>query len=471
MNSAPGRKYQSLSDEELVELVQKRDMDAADELYDRYRNKLTGVLYGRLWEPGLDIEEDIKDITMQIFEKLFEKIDLYSKDRGKFTTWFWTIALNEIASVKRKKFQKKYGFTDEGTLALQSLDAPISGYEDITLGQMLPEKGLSPYEHAVLSEIVNTLYRLIENINNDDQKIAIVLRFICCFSLEEISELLDRKISTVKSDLKRAIECVERQFTEIWKGEYDPDEIRRFARDGGLMMGEKDLEKVSDPNARKALLMRVFERKKYGEIARKLDCGVKDAVALILKGISQLFEKKIERKISVALVAPNLDKVEREDEELCRYIDRLFAGEILEQKLRATAKEESPHLRRLKKMSRVLYYLLGARYRKKQVLKSLGTLVSERIEDLGISLDDLGRKLNYDEHQVIKLLNDGVRIDKRTLQRLSKILDVPQNRLSSLAKISRQTGIYGTRTRKEPSLDWAKFDQSMKQKIHRILNR
>ena len=471
MTSVSGGDYRSLSDEDLVQLVQQGDMNAADELYGRYRGKVTTMLYGKIWHPGIDITEDVKDITMQIFERVFEKIDLYSKNRGKFTTWFWTIALHEIDSVTRRRFQKKYGFTDEGPLKLQSLDAAISGCEDITLGQTIPEKGLSPYDQAVLMEIINTLYRLIENIKNDNQKIAITLRFICCFSVEEISEILGRKISTVKSDLKRAIDSVEKQFTDIWKGEYDPDEIRRFAREGGLMMGKKDLEKVSNLSARKALLMRVFEGKKYQEIAKKLNCSVKDVTNLVLKGISQLLEKKIERKIVAPLLAVGPGKMENEDEQLSRYIDNLFAGETLERRLRAEPKKESPHLRSLKKMSKMLYCLLGRRYQKKEVIRSLGALVSQRIEDLGINLDDLGKKLNYDEHQVMKLLNDRIEIDKTILKRLSKILNVPQNRLSSLAEISRPTMIYSGETRREPSVDWARFDQLMKQKIHRILKK
>jgi len=143
----------------------------------------------------------------------------------------------------------------------------------------------------------------------------------------------------------------------------------------------------------------------------------------------------------------------------------------LERKLRGEPKEESPHLRSLKKMSKMLYCLLGARYQKKEVIRSLGGLVSQRIEDLGINLDDLGKKLNYDEHQVMRLLNDKTQIDKTILKRLSKILNVPQNRLSSLAEISKPTMIYSMETRREPSVDWARFDQSMKQKIHKILKK
>jgi len=85
------------SDIELIEKLRQGDKAVLLALYDKYGRALYGVIL------KMCKKEDLaKDLLQETFLKIWEKIDQYDPDRGKFFTWSYRIAKNITLNSLRK---------------------------------------------------------------------------------------------------------------------------------------------------------------------------------------------------------------------------------------------------------------------------------------------------------------------------------------------------------------------------------
>ncbi len=171
------------SDEQLMSLFESGDVNAYIELVNRYKDKLINFIFNYLGD--LESSEDVVQETMI---KLYQKKHYY-KEIAKFSTWLYTIAKNLANTELRKRKQRK-------TTLLSQFSKDDKTYE---LPSNDPEPGQEIQTDIVNKIIRDAVYQLSEKF-----KIVIVLRDIQGLSYEDISEIINVPIGTVKSRINRA---------------------------------------------------------------------------------------------------------------------------------------------------------------------------------------------------------------------------------------------------------------------------
>ena len=171
------------SDEQLMSLFQGGDENAYIELVNRYKDKLINFIFNYLGD--LESSEDVVQETMI---KLYLKKHYY-REIAKFSTWLYTIAKNLANTELRRRKQRKTTFLSQFSKHDKTYELPSND----------PEPG-----QEIQTDIVNKIIRDAVDQLSEKFKIVIVLRDIQGLSYEDISEIINVPIGTVKSRINRA---------------------------------------------------------------------------------------------------------------------------------------------------------------------------------------------------------------------------------------------------------------------------
>ena len=163
-----------------------------------------GILIAQYHQPlysliarSLTDSADAADITQEVFIKVFRSIRGFHGD-SSLRTWLYRIALHEASNQRRWwSRHKKQELTIDS-----AIDSADSGEDGISLAATLADRGGSPFDHAAQSELK---YRVEEALRQIPEvfRTVVVLREIEGFAYEEIAEILNVNIGTVKSRLTR----------------------------------------------------------------------------------------------------------------------------------------------------------------------------------------------------------------------------------------------------------------------------
>ena len=171
------------SDEQLMLLFQGGNENAYVELVNRYKDKLINFIFNYLG----DIESS-EDVVQETMIKLYQKKHYY-KEIAKFSTWLYTIAKNLANTELRKRKQRKTTLLSQFSKDDKMYDLPSNDNE---VGQ------------EIQTEIVSKIIREAVDQLSEKFKTVITLRDIQQLSYEDISEIIDVPIGTVKSRINRA---------------------------------------------------------------------------------------------------------------------------------------------------------------------------------------------------------------------------------------------------------------------------
>ena len=171
------------TDEELIARFQKGDEQSYIELVKRYKDKLINFVF-RLVSDRDQAEDIIQDTMLKLYTHKH-----YYKNIAKFSTWIYTIAGNFAKTELRKKKTRKVTNNSQLGPEDRDYDPPSSDHS--------PEK-------LVESEFINTkIHEAIERLP-EHFKMVTVLRDIEKLPYEEISNIVDVPLGTVKSRINRA---------------------------------------------------------------------------------------------------------------------------------------------------------------------------------------------------------------------------------------------------------------------------
>ncbi len=173
----------------LVEQCRHGDSAAMEHLILKYQNRIYNVIYKMCQNP-----DDAAELTQETFVKIIENINSF-KGQSSFYTWAFRIAMN--LTINHCKRSVKLG--------LVSLDQEFSDNSDTrpTLKNLLQADELDPGVIAAKKEMLALIYRALLKLD-DQQRAVIVLRDIEGMNYEQITDVLDLKLGTVKSRLSRA---------------------------------------------------------------------------------------------------------------------------------------------------------------------------------------------------------------------------------------------------------------------------
>ena len=161
-------------DRALVERYLEKHQDAAGALVDRYQQRLFNVALRMLGNV-----QDAEDVTQTVFLNAFHKLRTYDP-RYKFFSWIYRMTVNEsLNMLKRRK----------PTVTLEDdLDILVPG---------------AASDRAAEAE--DRVGRALMGLKPDDRAV-VVLRHFVSFSYQEIAEVLEIPVQTVKSRLFTARE-------------------------------------------------------------------------------------------------------------------------------------------------------------------------------------------------------------------------------------------------------------------------
>lgn len=179
-----------------IKQVLKGDQSAYEDIVNLYQHKLYQVCYRMLGS-----KEEAEDITQEAFVRAY--INLHSFDqKRKFSTWIYRIATNLCIDRIRKK--KPDYYLDAEVTGTEGLDM----YSQIAADEQLPEETLEQME--LQERIQYEISRL-----PDKYRAVIVLKYIEELSLQEISEILEMPLGTVKTRIHRGREALRKQLANV----------------------------------------------------------------------------------------------------------------------------------------------------------------------------------------------------------------------------------------------------------------
>lgn len=173
-----------MADEELVKRIRKGDIDAFEDIVKKYENKVYGIVFHMMKN-----QNEVEDLAQEVFLKVYKNLDKF-KGESSLYTWIYKITVNLCLDELKKRRNIIY------------LDEKIS-VEDGEIDKELPSNERSQEELYEDKELRENLHRCINKLP-DKQKMMIVLRDIKGFSYDEIAEITNNKIGTVKSQINRA---------------------------------------------------------------------------------------------------------------------------------------------------------------------------------------------------------------------------------------------------------------------------
>jgi len=134
-----------LSDEELIIAFQNGNVAAFNELVLRYKDKLVNFLFRYTGN-----RDDAEDLAQDTFVKLYRSKHLY-KEIAKFSTWFYTIAINTAKTDSRKK--NRYN-----SISLSEFDPDEDKDYELTANVISPEDSANAsMEHHYIQKAIDAL--------------------------------------------------------------------------------------------------------------------------------------------------------------------------------------------------------------------------------------------------------------------------------------------------------------------------
>ena len=179
--------YKNHTQEELIELAKQDHLDALEELVKRNQNNVYASFY---YLSGNC--EDILDLTQEALLKMAKNIKNL-KDNTKFKTWLNQIVTRLFYDYLRNKNKKLI------TIPIDKKDDEEDKF-NIT---EIPCKTCTPEENTLKTELNCIIERSIQKLP-DTFRLAIVLREFQGLSYEEIAEITNTNVGTVKSRIARA---------------------------------------------------------------------------------------------------------------------------------------------------------------------------------------------------------------------------------------------------------------------------
>jgi len=185
-----------LDEARLVHLAQNGDIGAFEELVIEYENGIYNLAYRMLGSP-----EDARDISQEVFLRAYRSLRSF-REEASFSTWVYRIAKNACLDELRKRSK----------VQAVSVDQPLET-EEGAVQRELPSKLGDPeraVEQVELSELIEQALGTLA----DQYRSAVVLRDLHGFAYEEIAEIMEVSLGTVKSRIHRGRQALKEVLLE-----------------------------------------------------------------------------------------------------------------------------------------------------------------------------------------------------------------------------------------------------------------
>jgi RNA polymerase sigma-70 factor (ECF subfamily) len=177
----------------LAKLSRGGDRRAFAELVELYKDKIYHLGYRMLNQ-----KQEAEDVVQETFLRVYTNLERYDENQ-KFSTWIYRIATNLCIDRLRKR-KPSY-----------SIDAEMTDGEGMDWHSMLASKDPGPDEELILSETQTNIREAIQTLP-DKYKAVVILRYLHDMTLQEIGEVLDMPVTTIKTRVHRGREFLRKKL-------------------------------------------------------------------------------------------------------------------------------------------------------------------------------------------------------------------------------------------------------------------
>jgi RNA polymerase sigma-70 factor (ECF subfamily) len=188
------------TDRQLVEKVQAGDKRAFDLLVLKYQPRILGLVARYVKD-----SHEVQDVAQEAFIKAYRALPRFRGDSA-FYTWLYRIAINTAKNHLVARGRRPPG-----------VDIDVEDAEHYETGGALREAE-NPENHLFSEELGRVVKRAIGNLP-DDLRTAVTLREFDGLSYEDIAEIMDCPVGTVRSRIFRAREAIDKQVQAQIDGE------------------------------------------------------------------------------------------------------------------------------------------------------------------------------------------------------------------------------------------------------------
>lgn len=174
-------------DKELIEIFFTGDDSAFEQLVKKYLKPVYNFLFQLTGNSS-----SLDDLTQITFIKAWKNLKKFDRDKN-FKTWLFTIAKNTAYDHFKKKKTIPFSFFENE-----------DGYSKL---EEISEDKISPDEILMRADSAKTLEKAIKKIPAN-YRIILTMRYKDDFSLQEISEILNKPYNTVKSQHQRGLKIL-----------------------------------------------------------------------------------------------------------------------------------------------------------------------------------------------------------------------------------------------------------------------
>ena len=168
---------------ELMELLKKRDRSAFNHLYENYSAALYSVIIRHVKDHHLAL-----DILQEVFINIWKNIDSYDTSKGRFYSWIHKIARNRTLDYLRSKMHCMHTKS----------------------GDAMPTVSINT-EHRTnaigIKKLVGSL--------SPKYKEIVQLYYFNGYTLPEISQLLEMPLGTVKTRLRHSLTILRKDYSYL----------------------------------------------------------------------------------------------------------------------------------------------------------------------------------------------------------------------------------------------------------------
>ena len=168
-------------------------------LIGEFHQPIYGLVYRILTDPA-----DAADTTQEVFLKVFRGMKHFHGE-SSLKTWIYRIALHEASNRRRWWFRHKAQET-----SIEPMDNDVDG--GLAMREVLVDRGESPFDCAAHEEVRARVEEELRKVP-EPYRSTLILRDLEEMSYEEIAEVMQVSLGTVKSRLTRGREALKRRLT------------------------------------------------------------------------------------------------------------------------------------------------------------------------------------------------------------------------------------------------------------------
>ncbi|MFG6116023.1 RNA polymerase sigma factor SigW [Halobacillus sp. MO56] len=181
---------------EKIKQIKKGDQTAFEDVVSSYQNKVYQICFRMIGNA-----HEAEDLAQEAFIRAYTNIGRFD-ERRKFSTWIYRIATNLTIDRIRKKKPDYF------------LDAEVKGTEGLNMYSQLAADQALPEEEVESLELQTYIHEEILALPPKYRSV-IVLRFLDELSLQEIADVLEIPVGTVKTRIHRGRETLRKRLRHV----------------------------------------------------------------------------------------------------------------------------------------------------------------------------------------------------------------------------------------------------------------